>query len=50
MGCSGCRVTKAGDRRADTPSMENLVGNGVGGAESEVVVWKKGNPGVKEAG
>jgi hypothetical protein len=45
MGCSGCRVIMAGDRRADTPSMENLVGNGVGGAERE-----KGNPGVKDAG
>jgi hypothetical protein len=35
--------------RADTPSIENLVGNGVG-AEREGVVRKEGTPGVKEAG
>jgi hypothetical protein len=49
IGCCGCRVTMAGDKRADTPSIENLVGNGVG-AEREGVVRKEGNPGVKEAG
>lgn len=49
IGCSGCRVIMAGDRRADTPSMENLEGNGVG-TEREVVVREEGNPGVKEAG
>ena len=26
MGCCGCRVIMAGDRRADTPSIENLAG------------------------
>ena len=49
MGCWGCRVMMAGDRRADTPSIENLLGNGVG-AESEGVVRREGTPGVKEAG
>ena len=49
IGCCGCREMMAGDRRADTPSIENLVGNGVG-AEREGVVRKEGNPGVKEAG
>lgn len=49
IGYCGRRVIMAGDRRADTPSIENLVGSGVGG-EREVVVRKDGNPGVKEAG
>jgi len=48
IGCCGCRVIMAGDRRADTPSIENLVGKGV--AERVGVVRKEGNPGVKEAG
>ena len=29
IGCCGCRVIMAGDRRADTPSIENLVGRDV---------------------
>jgi hypothetical protein len=49
IGYCGCRVIMAGDRRADTPSMENLVGRGVG-AGREVVARMGGNPGVKEAG
>lgn len=49
IGCCGCRVIMAGDRRADTPSIENLVGKGVGG-EREGVVRMVGCPGVKEAG
>jgi hypothetical protein len=48
IGCCGCRVIMAGDRRADTPSMVNLVGREVGG--EEVVVRKGRNPGVKAAG
>ena len=46
IGCCGCRVMMAGDRRADTPSIENLVGRGVG----KVVARKGRYPGVKEAG
>lgn len=49
IGYCGCRVIMAGDRRADTPSIENLEGNGVG-VEREVVVRKEENPGVNEAG
>ena len=49
IGCCGCRVIMAGERRADTPSIENLVGNGDGG-EREVFARKEGSPGVKEAG
>ena len=49
IGCCGRRVIMAGDRRADTPSMENLAGRGVG-AGREVVVRMGGNPSVKEAG
>lgn len=49
IGCCGCRVMMAGDRRADTPSIENLLGRVIG-VEGEVALREGGCPGVKEAG
>lgn len=47
MGCCGCLVIIAGDRRADTPSIENLAGKA---GDEDKCGRGEGDPGIKQAG
>jgi hypothetical protein len=50
IGCCGCRVIMAGERRADTPSIENLLGTGVDAGRYGAAGFERGDPGIKHAG
>jgi hypothetical protein len=50
IGCCGCRVIMAGDRRADTPSIENLAGKRFDAESCGAAGRREGAPGVKQIG